>query len=81
MTVVSVWDYFKINSDEIDKFHKLLMNVYVLNFLIDQNKTKSKKVLGEKKTSKTQKKKQRIQKRLKLKQAKASADSNKEVKK
>jgi hypothetical protein len=46
------------------------MNIYTLYFLIDQNKTKKKNLVAEKKLSKTQKKKIRILKRIKLKNLK-----------
>lgn len=51
------------------------MNIYTLYFLIDQNKTKKKNLVAEKKLSKTQKKKIRILKRIKLKGLKDSCSA------
>jgi hypothetical protein len=50
----------------------MLMNVYTLNFIRDENKAPSKKQLALKlkTTSKTQRKKQKTLKRIKLKEEK-----------
>jgi len=58
------------------------MNVYTLNFIREENKSTSKKKADFKKISKTQKKKLRLIKRIKLKESKINdkADKAPEVK-
>ena len=58
------------------------MNVYTLNFIREENKSSAKKKAELKKISKTQKKKLRLIKRIKLKESKINdkADKALEVK-
>ena len=63
----------QVNDDELDKFHHMLMNVYTLNFIRDENKNKNVKKVALKTVSKTQRKKQKILKRIKLKESKGQS--------
>jgi len=49
------------------------MNVYTLNFIRDENKNKNVKKVALKTVSKTQRKKQKILKRIKLKESKGQS--------
>jgi len=51
----------------------MLMNVYTLNFIRDENKNKNVKKVALKTVSKTQRKKQKILKRIKLKESKGQS--------
>ena len=67
-TIVIVYLNIQLNESEIDKFHHILMNVLTLHFIRDESKIKKKeKRMPIKKASKTQKRKIKRLRKIKVK--------------